>query len=73
MTEKSCAACVKRYVNGGHLECRARPPVQDVGRYARYPVVRPDFYCHDGFELDAPAQASKAPPRKGQAAPELPL
>lgn len=64
MTDKACAICVKRHVValvvGGQLECRAAPPVQDVALHARFPLVKPDDYCHSGFELDAAAAKARA-------------
>lgn len=57
MTDKACAFCTKRLaITTGDLECRARPPVVDVGKYARFPVVRPADFCHDGFSLDGKAK-----------------
>lgn len=63
-----CAVCVKRHeiaakvVNEdlnihapASLECRALPPMQDVGRHAVFPNVQPDDYCHVYFEEDGKA------------------
>lgn len=61
---RSCALCAKGHLAGEHLagvnlECRASPPVQEVGRFARFPLVRPEDYCHDKFERDAEADAER--------------
>ena len=34
--------------------------VQDVARHARFPVVKPDDYCHSAFERDAEAVKARA-------------
>jgi hypothetical protein len=54
---RSCGTCAKAHLAAEHLagvnlECRAHPPAQDVGRYARFPQVRTDDYCHTDFERD---------------------
>lgn len=64
---RSCATCAKAHLAATHLagvnlECRADPPRQEVGRYARFPMVRPDDYCHDKFmrEPNLAAEQEKA-------------
>lgn len=57
--EKACSACAKAHLvphglAGLGLECRALPPVQDIARFARFPTVREDHFCHTYFER-APA------------------
>lgn len=54
MSEKSCATCICRHVARNDLECRFMPPTQDVGRYAVYPKVKPNDYCHAGYRPDGP-------------------
>lgn len=55
-TAKACAICTKRHeITHGRLECRARPPAQDVALHARFPVVKPADYCHSDFVRDAAA------------------
>lgn len=50
---RSCEVCAKAHLAvGGNLECRAGPPLPDIARFARFPAVQPDFYCHDKFERD---------------------
>lgn len=63
---RACEVCMKRHsvrpggvAADGMLECRALPPVQDVARFARFPVVKPDGYCHIYFEIDAAAVAER--------------
>lgn len=67
--ELACEICAKRHETGVAtlLECRALPPTPDVGRFARYPAVRPDFYCHVYFQADAEAVAARAARRAEQA------
>lgn len=60
--ERACRICAKRFEasspNGAlRLECRARPPAQDVAQYARFPVVQPDFYCFSDFLVDGAVTA----------------
>jgi hypothetical protein len=69
--DHSCAVCRKRHeveaseAGGGivkipgRLECRALPPVQDVGRHAAFPTVTSAHYCHVYFEVDPDAIAAR--------------
>lgn len=58
--QNACEVCTRRHSIAGqaHFECRARPPVQDVGLHARFPIVKADDYCHSDFELDGDAVAA---------------
>lgn len=56
--------CAKLHIAaGGNLECRADPPLMDIARFARFPAVQPDFYCHDKFEREPELGASQEIPR----------
>jgi hypothetical protein len=53
MNDRACGFCKKRFETGNPaaaLECRALPPVQGVGRFAAFPLVKPDDFCHLHFE-----------------------
>jgi hypothetical protein len=58
MTDKACGRC--RHATPANLvsalECHAHPPTPDVGRYARFPLVRPEEFCGE-FDADPTVKA----------------
>lgn len=60
---KACGVCVRRHAVKSGLECRMLPPVQREGRFAVYPTVRAEDYCHAGFSPDEARAAAPTAPR----------